>query len=71
MRWIAAAIFFVALPIAHAQSSPFQIEQSTTTASLRGIHAVGGGVAWASGRAVTYRRERRSWTFAVFGLGTR
>jgi photosystem II stability/assembly factor-like uncharacterized protein len=57
MRWIAAAIFFVALPIAHAQSSPFQIEQSTTTASLRGIHAVGGGVAWASGTNGTVLRK--------------
>ena len=27
----------------------FDIEDSHTTASLRGIHNVGGGVAWASG----------------------
>jgi len=32
------------------------MEQSRTTASLRGIHAVGGGVAWASGTSGTVLR---------------
>ncbi len=36
--------------------SPFQMEQSTSKASLRGIHAVGGGVAWASGTDGTVLR---------------
>ncbi|MGD0442553.1 MAG: hypothetical protein ABSA39_01330 [Edaphobacter sp.] len=38
---------------AHAQ---FDIEESHTTASLRGIHNVGGGVAWASGTNGTVLR---------------
>jgi hypothetical protein len=38
---------------AHAQ---FDIEDSNTTASLRGIHNVGGGVAWASGTNGTVLR---------------
>src|SRR5437764_1150176 len=37
----------------HAQ---FDIEDSNTTASLRGIHNVGGGVAWASGTNGTILR---------------
>src|SRR5436305_4084484 len=37
----------------HAQ---FDIEDSNTTASLRGIHNVGGGVAWASGTSGTVLR---------------
>ena len=37
----------------HAQ---FDIEDSHTTASLRGIHNVGGGVAWASGTNGTVLR---------------
>jgi hypothetical protein len=32
-----------------ARSGPWQMQDSTTHAGLRGIHAVGGGVAWASG----------------------
>ena len=39
---------------AHAQ---FDIEDSNTTASLRGIHNVGGGVAWASGTNGTVLRS--------------
>src|ERR1700678_3057549 len=37
----------------HAQ---FDLEDSHTTASLRGIHNVGGGVAWASGTDGTVLR---------------
>ena len=68
MRWIVAArllatsLFIV--PSLHAQkaaaSSPFQMEQSTSMASLRGIHAVGGGVAWASGTNGTVLRTEDS-----------
>jgi photosystem II stability/assembly factor-like uncharacterized protein len=61
MRWIVAALMLVScLPASLAQSSPLpaplQMEQSTSTASLRGIHAVGGGVAWASGTNGTVLR---------------
>ncbi len=42
---------------AHAQQhGPIQMEQSNTTASLRGIHAAGPGVAWASGTNGTVLR---------------
>jgi hypothetical protein len=68
MRWIVAArllatsLFIV--PSLHAQkaaaSSPFQMEQSTSKASLRGIHSVGGGVAWASGTNGTVLRTEDS-----------
>jgi hypothetical protein len=64
MRWTAVAFplfgFLFAWPALQAQKalapSPFQMEQSTSKASLRGIHAVGGGVAWASGTDGTVLR---------------
>ena len=37
-------------------SRPWVLERSGTTASLRGIHAVGGGIAWASGTDGTVLR---------------
>ena len=37
-------------------SGPWAMERSGTTAGLRGIHAVGGGVAWASGTNGTVLR---------------
>jgi hypothetical protein len=55
MRAILAALLLaITLPIhSHAQ---WEIEDSHTTASLRGIHNVGGGVAWASGTGGTVLR---------------
>jgi photosystem II stability/assembly factor-like uncharacterized protein len=47
------AILLAATLIAQAQ---WDIEESHTTASLRGIHNVGGGVAWASGTRGTVLR---------------
>jgi photosystem II stability/assembly factor-like uncharacterized protein len=38
----------------------WQMQNSTTTANLRGIHAVGGGVAWASGANGTVLRTEDS-----------
>lgn len=38
------------------RSGPWVLERSGTTASLRGIHAVGGGIAWASGTNGTVLR---------------
>ena len=38
----------------------FDIEDSHTTANLRGIHNVGGGVVWASGENGTVRRSEDS-----------
>jgi photosystem II stability/assembly factor-like uncharacterized protein len=46
------AFVFAVVP-SHAQ---WQIETSNTTADLRGIHSVGGGVAWASGTNGTVLR---------------
>ncbi len=49
------AILFITsvVPCAHAQ---WLIQRSNTSASLRGIHNVGGGVAWASGSQGTVLR---------------
>lgn len=56
--WTFAAAM-LALAGAQAQvpkSGPWQMQHSTTRAALRGIHAVGGGVAWASGTNGTVLR---------------
>ncbi len=52
-RLAASLLLFV--PSLFAQS-PWQMETSGTTASLRGIHAAGGGVVWASGTNGTVLR---------------
>src|ERR1700755_805546 len=39
------------------QAGPWEIEDSGTSAGLRGIHTVGGGVAWASGTGGTVLRS--------------
>jgi photosystem II stability/assembly factor-like uncharacterized protein len=39
------------------QSGPWELEVSGSTAGLRGIHAVGGGVVWASGTDGTVLRS--------------
>ncbi len=46
VRLLALATLLPAVAAAHAQ---WELEDSGTKASLRGIHNVGGGVAWASG----------------------
>jgi photosystem II stability/assembly factor-like uncharacterized protein len=43
-----------------AQASAFEMEASGTTADLRGIRAIGGGVAWASGSSGTVLRTLKS-----------
>lgn len=45
---------------ASAQTSPWQMEHSGTTADLRGVHAAGGGVVWASGTGGTVLRSEDS-----------
>lgn len=42
------------------KSGPWEMQSSGTSASLRGIHAVGGGVAWASGTNGTVLRTEDS-----------
>ena len=39
------------------RSGPWELEDSASTAGLRGIHAVGGGVVWASGTGGTILRS--------------
>ena len=62
LRWIGSGLLLVAM-CGGAQgqtlgqaSGPWVMERSGTTAGLRGIHAVGGGVAWASGTNGTVLR---------------
>jgi len=43
--------------VAQGNSGPWELEDSGTTAGLRGIHAVGGGVVWASGTDGTVVRS--------------
>ena len=59
MRSIALLLFTVACTAA-AQTGSWQMEHSGTTASLRGVHAVGGGVVWASGTGGTVLRSEDS-----------
>jgi hypothetical protein len=64
MKVLATLAAICLLPsIAHSQtekSGPWEMQSSGTTASLRGIHAVGGGVAWASGTNGTVLRTEDS-----------
>ena len=53
MRPLLLAVFLCAFTAAHAQ---FDLEESHTTASLRGVDSVGSGIAWASGSNGTVRR---------------
>ena len=60
MRTLALA----AILLATTAQAQFQIQDSHTTASLRGIHSIGNGVAWASGTEGTVLRttdEGATW----------
>jgi photosystem II stability/assembly factor-like uncharacterized protein len=58
--WVTSLLFLAPLLAVgqglHESSGPWVMERSGTTAGLRGIHAVGGGVAWASGTNGTVLR---------------
>jgi photosystem II stability/assembly factor-like uncharacterized protein len=63
MRFVllAAALTLTATATAHAQ---FELQDSHTTASFRGIHSIGNGIAWASGTEGTILRttdEGKTW----------
>jgi photosystem II stability/assembly factor-like uncharacterized protein len=63
MKVLALAAICLLPAIAHSQaekSGPWEIQNSGTTASLCGIHAVGGGVVWASGTDGTVLRTEDS-----------
>lgn len=57
-----ACLLLFAIPVIASAQTPsiWQLEPSETTADLRGIHAVGGGVAWASGTGGTVLRSQDS-----------
>ena len=55
-RWTATLILLTATLATKKIHAQFDIEDSHTTASLRGIHNVGAGVAWASGTNGTVLR---------------
>jgi photosystem II stability/assembly factor-like uncharacterized protein len=61
MNLVISLLWFLAPLIAGAQSSrhsgPWELEESGSTAGLRGVHAVGGGVVWASGTGGTVLRS--------------
>jgi photosystem II stability/assembly factor-like uncharacterized protein len=58
MRFVIFFVFaLLATLVAKAQSGPWEIEDSGSTAGLRGVHAVGGGVVWASGTGGTVLRS--------------
>jgi hypothetical protein len=53
---LAFVLFSVIAPAQAPKSGPWEMQNSGTTAGLRGIYAVGGGVAWASGTNGTVLR---------------
>ena len=55
MHRMAVVIVFIALSLTCARAQ-WDLETSNTTAGLRGIHSLGGGVAWASGTEGTVLR---------------
>jgi photosystem II stability/assembly factor-like uncharacterized protein len=59
--FLAMTGYLLAALVAGAQSTrysgPWELEESGSTAGLRGIHAVGGGVVWASGTGGTILRS--------------
>ena len=60
MRFLLAVSLACSLPVAAQKPSPWELEPSETTADLRGVHAVGGGVVWASGTGGTVLRSQDS-----------
>ena len=54
---VASACVLAALTTGTKHSGPWELEDSGSTAGLRGIHAVSGGVVWASGAGGTVLRS--------------
>ena len=61
MKFLLLTVCILAALVARAQSArhsgPWELEDSESIAGLRGIHAVGGGVVWASGTGGTMLRS--------------
>ncbi|RRA50163.1 hypothetical protein [Acidipila sp. EB88] len=60
MRLLLAAFLLASPSLLAAQAPIWQLEPSETTADLRGIHAVGNGIVWASGSSGTVLRSQDS-----------
>jgi hypothetical protein len=69
------ALFALLIAATTSASAQWDIEESHTTASLRGIYNVGGGVAWASGTGGTVLHtidDGKTWqTCPIPGIGTK
>ena len=64
MRIVFTAFISLAIVFPSHSNAQWEIEDSHTTASFRGIHNVGGGVAWASGTGGTVLRttdDGKTW----------
>jgi photosystem II stability/assembly factor-like uncharacterized protein len=61
MKFLLLTVCILAAVVARAQSArhsgPWELEDSESTAGLRGIHVVGGGLVWASGTGGTVLRS--------------
>ncbi len=60
MRFLSVLLLSLPLAAMAQKTTPWQLEPSETTADLRGVHAVGSGVVWASGTNGTVLRSQDS-----------
>ncbi len=60
MRFLLALLLLLPLALRPQAVAPWDLEPSETTADLRGVHAAGGGVVWASGTNGTVLRSQDS-----------
>ena len=60
MRFLLAILLLMPIAARAQAVAPWELEPSETTADLRGVHAVGGGVVWASGTNGTVLRSQDS-----------
>jgi len=58
---VVSTVCVLATMVAGAQRGPWEIEDSGSAAGLRGVHAVGGGVVWASGTGWHGTAQRGHW----------
>ncbi len=60
MRLLPALLLLLPFALRAQAVAPWELEPSETTADLRGVHAAGGGVVWASGTNGTVLRSQDS-----------
>ena len=63
-----ATLLLTTLALATAAHSQWQIQDAHTTASLRGIHSLGNGIAWASGTEGTVLRTDDNGKVSQLGV---